>query len=119
MVAQAALAMIPALPSTPPSQAMPYSGAQTTANVRASLQKALDNYTPGNISLIIATASGSDLKHTRSFGETHAQELSRIGQVDPSGSNLPVTPALNGPTAFPSTSPTLSPQFPQIGRAHV
>ncbi|EKM61188.1 uncharacterized protein PHACADRAFT_168609 [Phanerochaete carnosa HHB-10118-sp] len=117
MVAQAALAVVPALPSVPPSPSQPYQGENTTASVRASLQRALDSYSPGNISLIVANPTSADLKHTRSFGETHAQELSRIGETDAESANVSITPppstaaapppAPSNHTALPS-SPNLS-----------
>lgn len=118
MVAQAALAVLPALPSIPPSPAKPYQGTNATASVRASLQNALDGYTPGNIALIVANPTSADLKHTRSFGVTHAQELSRIGSEDTASSNIqavsppPTTatappPAPSSHTALPP-SPTLT-----------
>jgi hypothetical protein len=104
MVAQAALAIVPNLPSIPPSPAQPYHGESATGSVRASLQKALDNYSPGNITLIVGNPSPADLKHTRSFGETHAQELSRIGTDDPTATNIPITPPPTSATAPPPSS---------------
>ena len=104
MVAQAALSIVPSLPSVPPSTSQPYQGENTTASVRASLQNALDHYSPGNIGLIVANPTPADLKHTRSFGVTHAQELSRIGSTDEPSTNVPTTP--------PSTSATAPPPAP-------
>ncbi|THH02138.1 hypothetical protein EW026_g686 [Hermanssonia centrifuga] len=109
MVAQAGIAIVPALPSTPPSPTRPYNGASTTASARASLQKALDNYSPGNVTLIVGSPSAADLKHTKSFGETHAKELSRIGLSDPSATgNIPITPPLTTATAPPPGPPSQS-----------
>ncbi|KAI0094631.1 Eisosome component PIL1-domain-containing protein [Irpex rosettiformis] len=124
MVAQAALSVVPALPPIPPTKVSPYQGGQTTAAVRASLQKALDGYTPGNINLIVAAPANADLKHTRSFGVTHAQELSHIDDTEePSVTgNIPITPPPTTATApppqpprpsqQPQLSPTVSPTFP-------
>ena len=117
MVAQAALSVVPTLPPIPPTKNTPYQGEQATAAVRASLQKALDGYTPGNITLIVAAPAQADLKHTRSFGETHAQELSRIGNAstqEPSvAGNIPITPPPTTATA-PPPQPSYPPQQPQI-----
>lgn len=86
--------MISVLPSVPPSANERYSGAQATAAARAAVQHSLDNYRPGNLDLPIAgaTAGAPDLSRsdTRSFGVTHAQELSSIGSTGVSqGSSLP------------------------------
>jgi len=128
--------IISALPPVPPTPTSPYAGAQTTGRVRASLQHALDNYKTGHITLEPQFAA-SDLARsdTRSFGETHASELSSIHSVEapthpavtstqPSANPLPVGPipavlhtgsasttpinpsALNqSPTLLPSLSP--------------
>ncbi|KIP12446.1 hypothetical protein PHLGIDRAFT_27272 [Phlebiopsis gigantea 11061_1 CR5-6] len=118
MVSQAALAIIPSLPPIPPAQSQPYTGEQATASVRASLQKALDSYTPGNITLIVANATPADLKHTRSFGVTHAQELSRIGTGDPTETNLPVTPPPMSAAAPPPAPLSNAAVFPTPAVAH-
>lgn len=78
----------------PPTVQQPYSGAQATGAARASLQRALDNYKTGHINL---NHEGVDLSRsdTRSFGESHASELSSIHTADIGSSlkpNLPVTP---------------------------
>lgn len=110
MVAQAALSVIPALPPIPPTKNAPYEGEQITGSVRASLQKALDGYSPGNIALIVAAPTGADLKHTRSFGVTHAQELSRINTQDVSVTgNIPITPPATTATAPPPHPSTFLP----------
>lgn len=114
MVSQAALSMIPSLPPIPPTQSQPYAGEQATASVRASLQKALDGYTPGNITLIVANATPADLKHTRSFGVTHAQELSLIGTGDPTATNIPITPPPTSAAAPPPTSYAALPPSPVV-----
>ncbi|KAJ7619096.1 Eisosome component PIL1-domain-containing protein [Mycena polygramma] len=68
----------------------PYTGGQATGAVRASLQRALDNYKTGHINLP-PQSTGSDLSRsdTRSFGETHARELSNIATSDVAGSLQP------------------------------
>ncbi|KAJ7706109.1 Eisosome component PIL1-domain-containing protein [Mycena rosella] len=95
LLSQAATPIIAALPTFPPTPAQPYAGGQATGAARASLQRALDNYKTGHINLPPQTA-GSDLSRsdTRSFGESHARELSSMTS-DVSSSlqpGLPVTP---------------------------
>ncbi|KAK2461867.1 hypothetical protein APHAL10511_006330 [Amanita phalloides] len=105
LVSQAAASVNAALPAIPPSQANPYSGAQATAAARASLQQALDNYKPGVTSLP-SQPTDSD---TRSFGESHASELSQIVGLRPSSPDTPPSrtnqPALDkpGPAVNPSS----------------
>ncbi|KAH7883648.1 Eisosome component PIL1-domain-containing protein [Phlebopus sp. FC_14] len=103
LLSQAAQPIIGALPSLPPSTKSPYTGAQATAAARAALQRALDNYKTGHINL--PSHEGADLSRsdTRSFGESHASELSSIASVH-SGEithpGLPLTP----PPAEPAQS---------------
>jgi hypothetical protein len=84
------------LPPIPPNANNPYDGAQKTAAARAGLQRALDNYKTGHLDLPISNAepdiSRSD---TRSFGETHASELSSIG----SSTSLPLSAHSEEPPA--------------------
>ncbi|KAL4242112.1 Eisosome component PIL1/LSP1 [Abortiporus biennis] len=95
LLSQAADAIIPELPSVPPTKEQPYTGAQATASVRASMQKALDQYRPNSLDLVLSKPTEAEVKRsdTRSFGETHANELSQIGAHGPEiQSSLPVTP---------------------------
>lgn len=121
MVAQAAISILPALPPIPPSPAQPYQGENTTASVRASLQNALDSYTPGNIGLIVANPTSADLKHTRSFGETHANELSRINSSQTGSSNVPASPPATAAAAPPPapSSHTAIPPSPKLSYSTV
>ncbi|KAH9486874.1 Sphingolipid long chain base-responsive protein LSP1 [Psilocybe cubensis] len=90
LLSQAASPIIAVLPTIPPSPTLPYSGAQTTGAIRASLQRALDNYKTGHINLPAqTTASDLSRSDTRSFGESHAKELSRIHSDVPSVSHSP------------------------------
>jgi hypothetical protein len=63
---------------------------------RASLQHAMDNYKPGQV--VLSTSVGApDLARsdTRSFGESHASELSSIASHSPplhAQPGLPATP---------------------------
>ncbi|KAJ3719860.1 Eisosome component PIL1-domain-containing protein [Lentinula raphanica] len=129
LLSQAAYPVITALPTLPPSSESPYTGAQATGAARASLQRALDNYKTGHINLPPQSA-GSDLSRsdTRSFGESHASELSSISS-ETTQSNVPITPPsgakiLPAPTAVPlnkistdSSSPPTKAQSPPINPA--
>jgi len=88
LLSQAASPIIKVLPAIPPSINSPYTGRDTTGAVRASLQRALDNYKPGTVHLPPQSAPG-DLSRsdTQSFGESHASELSSIA-TGPTPSNL-------------------------------
>ncbi|KAF5390283.1 hypothetical protein D9757_002872 [Collybiopsis confluens] len=107
LLSQAAYPVIQALPTLPPSAESPYTGAQVTGAARASLQRALDNYKTGHINLP-PNATGSDLSRsdTRSFGESHASELSSLSEA--TQSNVPMTPPLSGATLPPGTHSTSS-----------
>ncbi|TFK57224.1 hypothetical protein OE88DRAFT_1650865 [Heliocybe sulcata] len=97
LLAQASEGIINNLPSVPPSSAEPYKGLQATGEVRASLQHALDNYKTGQIDLYTYNTNPSSLRKsdTRSFGETHASELSSINTAEASTAmqpSIPITP---------------------------
>lgn len=101
LISQAAGPVIAALPSVPPSATGPYTGAQSTAATRASLQRALDNYKTGRINL--APDSIADTDDTRSFGESHASELDSIGSGHGTVSGIgPLTPP-QGSSDLPTT----------------
>ena len=92
------------LPSSPPAQ---YTGTQQTAAVRAALQNALDSgYVPKteHLPLNVGHSDGE----TRSFGETHASELSTITTVTDNGHDdaTPINPAAlnNNPALIPVTT---------------
>ncbi|PCH33799.1 hypothetical protein WOLCODRAFT_135329 [Wolfiporia cocos MD-104 SS10] len=92
LLSQASSAVLKALPTIPPGDHQ-YHGAETTASVRAALQQALDNYKLGDIVLPLQTPVELARSDTRSFGETHAQELSRINTAGTSVQpNIPLTP---------------------------
>lgn len=111
-LAQASEQVLQVLPSLPPSPARRYEGSQETAAIRAALQKALDNWKPGSVDFPLQHAA-VDLSHrdTKSFGETHANELSTIG---PSIPNHPGGTTLHDPpklaTSPPVSSPPLQPE---------
>ncbi|KIM85261.1 hypothetical protein PILCRDRAFT_817260 [Piloderma croceum F 1598] len=107
LVSQSATPIISALPFFPPSDVEPYRGAQATAAARASLQRALDNYKTGRIML---ESTGAELSRessdTRSFGESHASELSSMASTEGAIStepSLPLTPPAVS-TSLPSDS---------------
>ncbi|KAH8120425.1 Eisosome component PIL1-domain-containing protein [Phellopilus nigrolimitatus] len=116
LVAEASTSIISALPSIPPSDAQPYTGAQATAATRASLQHALDNYKPGSITHSFQpSAADINRSDSRSFGVTHASELSSMPSTLPQPEkSLPVTPQTNASdtpssTSSPATAPRTSP----------
>ncbi|CDO76633.1 hypothetical protein BN946_scf184868.g47 [Trametes cinnabarina] len=115
LIAQAAAALVPALPDIPPSQAHPYTGAQLTASVRKTLQQALDNYRVGDSVLYLQQPSAADLgrSDTRSFGVTHATELASISTADHRGKpGIPVTPPAishDTPPQAPSHTANIAP----------
>ncbi|KAH7915826.1 Eisosome component PIL1-domain-containing protein [Hygrophoropsis aurantiaca] len=99
LLSQASEPIIAALPTLPPSSANPYTGTQATGAARASLQRALDNYKTGHINLSpqggTSELSRSD---TRSFGESHASELSSIASSSTSDVTHPGIPLTPPPT---------------------
>ncbi|KAI3622433.1 sphingolipid long chain base-responsive protein pil1 [Moniliophthora roreri] len=108
LVSQAAASLVDVLPIVPPSQSNPYTGAQRTGSIRASLQRALDNYKTGHINLP-TQSNASDLSRsdTVSFGESHASELSSISSsmstaIQPS---IPLTPPPGGRPQSPPRNP--------------
>ncbi|KAK0465121.1 Eisosome component PIL1-domain-containing protein [Desarmillaria tabescens] len=124
LLSQAANPVIAVLPTIPPTESSPYTGAQATGAARASLQRALDNYKTGHINLPPQVAA-SDLSRsdTQSFGESHASELSSMS-TDVAGAaspGIPLSPPLNAtkdssqavsePTKYapPSSPPPINP----------
>lgn len=105
LLSQAAAPIIAALPAIPPSPTMPYTGGPSTGAVRASLQRALDNYKTGHINLP-PHVSESDLSRPDivSFGESHASELSSIDS-ESSFSAANVTPLSSAKPLPSSASP--------------
>lgn len=103
MLAEASKPLLEVLPSVPPTTSNPYVGSTSTAATRATLQKALDNWKPGNTQLPIPTSADNE---ARSFGETHASELSRISSVADRRSPSPraASPPL-GNNEIPSSDP--------------
>ena len=96
--------MLNVLPSAPG----PYQGQQQTTAVRAALQRALDSgYAPPTEQLPInlGTISADDKK---SFGETHAHELSQISATADSGHNDAGSPPQT-PKSSASTHPNTQP----------
>ena len=79
ILSQASAQVLEVLPSLPPSPTRKYEGAQKTAAIRAAVQKSLDSWRPGHIDFPEQHAA-VDLNRsdTKSFGETHANELSAI-----------------------------------------
>jgi hypothetical protein len=76
LLAQASVDILSALPSLPPSEARPYTGASATAAARAAVEHALETYKLGTVTLPSAPALGRS--NTRMFGESHASEIAGI-----------------------------------------
>jgi len=115
LLSQAATIVIDALPTLPPTENNRYAGEKTTAAARASLQLALDNYKTGSVDLPISH-SDVDLgrSDTRSFGVTHASELSSIVSATPpnhheQGSTTTSVDKSVAPSP-PAASPVIDPQ---------
>lgn len=105
MLSQAAGAIIPALPTVPPTPNEPYSGKEITTSVRAALQHALDTYAPGETHLQLRPSADLSRSDTRSFGLTHAKELSRINSSAEGAPGIPLTPPPPG-SNFPPPAPS-------------
>jgi hypothetical protein len=81
------------LPSVPPTNETTYQGASTTGAIRASLQHSLDSWKVGYVTVPeFSSKEGTTGFETRSFGETHASELSTISSA--STTSIPATGSL-------------------------
>ena len=79
ILSQASEQVLQVLPSLPPSPTRKYEGAKDTGAIRAAVQKSLDNWKPGQVDFPVQHAPVDlDRSDTKSFGETHASELSAI-----------------------------------------
>ncbi|KAF5377644.1 hypothetical protein D9615_005351 [Tricholomella constricta] len=123
LLSQASAPIIGALPTLPPSPTQQYTGAQVTGAARASLQRALDNYKTGHINLP-PQLTGADLHRsdTRSFGESHASELSSITSdvTRVSGVTHPGV-AISPPSEYKTHSPAPAPfkPFPAVEKTTI
>jgi hypothetical protein len=106
ILAQASEQVLKALPSLPPSLTRKYEGTQETAAIRAAVQKALDDWKPGYGVSLPEWHTPVDLTRsdTKSFGESHADELSYIGRDD-----LPVRPSTPSHSSSTSNPPAPAP----------
>ncbi|KZW02011.1 hypothetical protein EXIGLDRAFT_736741 [Exidia glandulosa HHB12029] len=120
LLSQASELLLAELPSVPPHQGMPYNGTLKTASVRAALQRALDNYKTGHINLPAHDNNAAD-SDVRSFGETHASELSSIASASTvsfaSGPPATVTPPAGTASTAPSAFPTSMAPVAAVGRS--
>lgn len=112
ILAQASEQVLQVLPSVPPTLTRKYEGTQETAAIRAAAQKALDHWKPGHAEFPLQHAP-VDLSRndTKSFGETHANELSTIGSSTsgrPGGITLHDPPFPTMPQPKLATSPPVS-----------
>lgn len=104
------------MPSLPPSSTRRYEGTQETAAIRVALQKSLDNWKPGHTEFPVQHGVVDlDRSDTKSFGETHASELSSIGHDSPAP--RPSTPNRSSGTSLydpPVPAPVPVPAKTQI-----
>ncbi|KAH7104150.1 Eisosome component PIL1-domain-containing protein [Auriculariales sp. MPI-PUGE-AT-0066] len=98
LLCQASDRVLDELPSLPPSPGQPYTGGENTGRTRATLQHALDNFKPGNILLEAPPSQLRPVDH-KSFGETHAVELSSIPSGTTAAAPHPATPPVTSPHA--------------------
>ncbi|TFY54045.1 hypothetical protein EVG20_g9868 [Dentipellis fragilis] len=91
LISQASEAILNVLPSIPPSSPQAYTATEQTGSIRATLQHALDNWKPGQTTLTAPAGVILDRSHTKSFGETHANELAKIS-IPETQSKIPLTP---------------------------
>ena len=85
LIAQASGPVLELLPSVPSNT---YDGHQKSGEVRAALQASLDNWKPGQVTLMAGAGALLDRSHTRAFGETHAAEISPTGSPEEKISSL-------------------------------
>ncbi|KAG9047265.1 hypothetical protein FS837_002626 [Tulasnella sp. UAMH 9824] len=115
LLSQASAQIVAQLPATAPTPTNPYNGHARTAAARTALQTALDNWKPGMITMPTSVLPTEVDK--RSFGESHASELSRVSsfrdsaKADHAAAPTTATPAAATPAATPAapaTAPTTS-----------
>ena len=109
LIAQASGPVLELLPSVPSNT---YDGHQKSGEVRAALQASLDNWKPGQVTLMAGAGALLDRSHTRAFGETHAAEISKINSesphTGPSRVSASPPPQVHSPTTVPE-KPTATP----------
>ena len=109
LLSNASTSFLDALPSVPPTTENPYTGAKSTASTRASVQSSLNKWVTGHVKIPELNTSVDGIEpDTRSFGETHASELSSIGNAD-GASSVPSTGALNASSSPATQSSTNQP----------
>ncbi|KIO29682.1 hypothetical protein M407DRAFT_242545 [Tulasnella calospora MUT 4182] len=104
---QASTQIVAQLPATAPTQTNPYNGHARTAAARTALQTALDNWKPGMITMPTSVLPTEVDKRT--FGESHASELSRVGSFRDSTKADHTAAPTAAPTAASTTAPTAAP----------
>ncbi|KAG9017061.1 hypothetical protein FRB90_001956 [Tulasnella sp. 427] len=113
LLSQASAQIIAQLPVTAPTSTNPYNGQARTAATRTALQTAIDNWKPGVITMPNSVAPAE--VDRRSFGESHASELSRVSSFRESskpeqnvGPIQPESHSTTGPAAAQPQPTTLS-----------
>ncbi|KAF8271384.1 Eisosome component PIL1-domain-containing protein, partial [Lactarius quietus] len=103
LLSQAADAVLAVLPSVPPSPERPYASTEETGTIRASLQHSVDQWKPGQVTLLVPAGAILDRSHTGSFGETHVEELKQIKTEE--RPQEPASPPLRGSLEREQDSP--------------
>jgi hypothetical protein len=109
VLANASNSFLDALPAVPPTADNPYKGAKATATTRAAVQTSLNNWVTGHVKVpeLNNTSSNANDGDTRSFGESHASELSNINPST-STASIPSGGALNASPSLPHTGSSQS-----------
>ncbi|KAG8942392.1 hypothetical protein FRC04_003788 [Tulasnella sp. 424] len=111
ILTQASTQIVSQLPTTAPTPTNPYNGHARTAAARTALQTALDNWKPGMITMPNSVLP-SELDN-RSFGESHASELSRVNSFR-DDAKADHTAAPTSSETHPTANPVATPSQPLV-----
>ncbi|KAG8905321.1 hypothetical protein FRB99_000247 [Tulasnella sp. 403] len=114
LVSEASRDILQQLPATVPDANHPYQGKNATAATRSALQTALDNWKPGQTSLNPAPQGVGVGVDTRSFGESHASELSRVDSFSSSSTVAPGVPVPASGDVHSPTTGSVAPPAPTV-----
>ncbi|KZV71296.1 hypothetical protein PENSPDRAFT_606083 [Peniophora sp. CONT] len=119
LIAQASGPVLDLLPSVPTNA---YDGEQKSGEMRAALQASLDNWKPGQVTLMAGAGAMLDRSNTRAFGETHAAEISKINSESPHTGPSRVTasppPPVHSPAALPEKATATPIAVPGVSASH-
>lgn len=111
ILTQASTQVVSQLPATAPTPTNPYNGQARTAAARTALQTALDNWKPGMVTMPTSVLP-SELDN-RSFGESHASELSRVSSFR-DNAKADHTAAPTSSETYPTANPLATPSQPMV-----